>query len=603
MDNFRKPRNTGGSIDGFITRRKPAAPKAGNLRAFDQYYRPARPGYGPSGKPFTEEFKQAKTGSVPGEVRRVDTFGRGMKDGFKEVTATKIGFSDVKQAPGSELTRAFSAPALESPGLRRPGLQAGAAGAGKKRRLFKLKKRKAGQSKKRTKTNMKLRISAIAGVCILLLGGGLALRAYLISRGIFKGGGSSAILNNQNVDPSLLKGEGDGRVNVLILGKGGEEQRDGPELTDTLIVASIDPIAKEAALLSIPRDLWVKSPSGYQSKINEVYVNAKSAALNDYPFQQRTSNEATQKAEKTGIDAIKSTLTTSLGVPIHYYAMIDFTGFRKAIDTVGGIDIDVKEPLIDGTMAWLNGGRATIAGKGWQSFDGHRALMYARSRMGTNGTDFGRAERQREVILALKEKVLSLGTLANPIKLNQLLGDFGHHVTTDFSINEILRLYDLAKEIPGDKVASAGLDDLVKGDSTTVSGRALSIQVPKAGWNDFSEIQNYTRNIMRDAFLKQEDAKIAVLNGTETAGLATRKSTELKSFGYNIVSVGDAPTKTYTSTVLVDLRGGKNKYTLNYLEKRLGVKAVGSLPDSSINTSDADFVIILGSNETSSSQD
>jgi len=119
---------------------------------------------------------------------------------------------------------------------------------------------------------------------------------------------------------------------------------------------------------------------------------------------------------------------------------------------------------------------------------------------------------------------------------------------------------------------------------------------------NYSEIQSYVRNIMRDAFLKKENARVVILNGTDVTGLATRRSAELKSFGYNVVSVGDAPTKTYTNTVLVNLRGNNNKYTLNYLEKRLNVKATSSLPDASIDASMADFVIIIGSNETSSSQ-
>src|SRR5690606_31257298 len=108
-------------------------------------------------------------------------------------------------------------------------------------------------------------------------------------------GGNSALLHSQDVDPSQLKGEGDGRINILVLGKGGPEQRSGPDLTDTIIIASIDPISNEAALLSIPRDFWVKSPSGGQSKINQVYHDAKHAKLDDYAYKDRESDDAKQK--------------------------------------------------------------------------------------------------------------------------------------------------------------------------------------------------------------------------------------------------------------------------------------------------------------------
>lgn len=449
------------------------------------------------------------------------------------------------------------------------------------------------------KRRLALKLSAGFAAFLLLVGMGIGLRAFLAGRNIFKGGGNSAILNNQDVDPTQLKGEGDGRVNVLLLGKGGSEQSSGPDLTDTIIVASVDPLAKEAALLSIPRDFWVKSPSGSQSKINEIYANAKYAALDKFPFKERQSDQAKAAGEKAGIDALKKTVSDSMGVPIHYYAMIDFAGFKKAIDTVGGISINVTEEMAVKETMWINGKNYILnVPAGQQTFDGMRALAFSRSRKTSSRGDFARSERQRAVLLGLKDKVLSTGTLANPLKINQLISDFGDQVSTDFSVNEILRLYDLAKEIPGDKVVSVGLDEQVVGDQ--ING--LSVQVPKAGLFNYSEIQDYVRNIMRDAFLKKEDAKVMILNGTDVAGLATKTSKELKSFGYNILSVGDAPTKNYTTTVLVDLRGGKNKYTQNYLEKRLNVKAVGSLPDQTINASTADFVIIIGTDETSRSQ-
>jgi hypothetical protein len=121
--------------------------------------------------------------------------------------------------------------------------------------------------------------------------------------------------------------------------------------------------------------------------------------------------------------------------------------------------------------------------------------------------------------------------------------------------------------------------------------------VPRAGVDDFSEIKSYIRNALKDGFIRNENATIAVYNGTNIGGLAGNKATELRSYGYNVNVVADAPTKNYTKTVLVDLRNGQKKYTRSYLEKRLGVTAVNSMPDASINPGSADFVIILGSTE------
>ncbi|MDQ3123827.1 MAG: LCP family protein [bacterium] len=573
MDNSRTPKKRfNSSIDGFVSGR-PNQPQPGpNLRAFNQYYKARKP----SGTPATR--------------RSIDSFGS--IDGFRPI----------------------STPAISQPGERRQQLEVTDAFGQRQERHERIKKRanelnqikskkkawwqylwfkKPASSFKHPRMRIAMRTSAIFGSILLLIGAGLLLKTFLLSRNIFKGGGNSAILNNQNVDPSLLKGEGDGRVNIMVLGRGGEEQSDGPDLTDTIIIASIDPIAKEAALLSVARDFWVKSPSGYESKVNEVYANAKMAVLNNYSYKDRGNEEAKNAAEKAGLDALKRTLSDALGVPIHYHTMMDFAGFKKAINTVGGIDINVSKEMAVSDFMWINGRNYKLnVQPGNQHFDGERALAFSRSRKTSARGDFSRAERQRAVILGLKEKVLSTGTLANPIKLNQLLSDFGNQVSTDFTVNEMMRVYELAKEIPGDKVVSVGLDEHVVG--STVNG--LSVQVPKAGVFNYSEIQNYVRNIMRDAFLKSEDAKIMILNGTSTPGRATQKSTELKSFGYNVISVGDAPTKTYTNTLLIDMRKGDKKYTRSYLEKRLNVKSIESLPDTTIDATAADFVIILGTN-------
>lgn len=426
-----------------------------------------------------------------------------------------------------------------------------------------------------------------------LVGGGYMFgKGYLKARQIFKGGAEGAAALQENVDPSSLRGEGDGRVNIMVLGKGGPGH-EGADLTDTLLIASIDPLSKEASLLSIPRDLYVKVPGLGSMKINSVYANAKQRALST----GKRSNDQTQKAEAAGLDAIQKALEQSMGIPIHYYGMLDFEAFRKAIDTVGGITIDVKEPLYDQNVAWENNNSPLIAAKGVQTMNGKKALLYARSRYGSARGDFDRAQRQREVILALKDKVLSLGTFGNPVKITQLTEAFGSHVQTNLNVNEVMRLYNLGKDIQSSKVASIGLADPPNNFVTTDFIDGASVVVPRAGVNNYKEIQNFVRNALKDGFIRNENANIIILNGTATAGLATKRSEELKSFGYNVTKVADAPTKNYSHTTLVDLRGGSKKYTRKYLENRLGVTAVNNLPDANIVPESADFVIILGRNE------
>ena len=135
---------------------------------------------------------------------------------------------------------------------------------------------------------------------------------------------------------------------------------------------------------------------------------------------------------------------------------------------------------------------------------------------------------------------------------------------------------------------------------TTSSIGGLSVVVPKAGLNNYKDIQSFIRNTLKDSFIKNENASVMVLNGTRVPGLATAKADELKSYGYNVTDVANAPTKDYARTIVVDMRGGSKKYTKRYLEQRFKTIATSNLPDSNINSGNADFVIILGADQGAS---
>jgi len=460
-----------------------------------------------------------------------------------------------------------------------------------KKSRFKLFKR--GKKPKRSFSKRLARATGAVFLIILLSMGSILGYATLKGRQIFRGNGEGAAALQKNITPASLNGEGDGRVNILMLGKGGPGH-EAPDLTDTILLASIDPIQNEAAMLSVPRDMYVEDSNGNEMKINAIYSTAKQKKLS----QVGDSSADLQSAEDVGLKAIKQTVSEVLGVPVHYYVMVDFTAFKESIDTVGGITVDVKEPLYDASMAWLNGGSSLLADEGLQTFNGNRALMYARSRYGSSRGDFDRTERQREVILALQQKVLAVGTFSNPIKVVELLNTLGNNVRTDLNgTGELKRLYEIAQNIPGDKFVSVGLADPPNVLVATDNIGGLSVVVPTEGLFQYDNIQSYVRNTLRDAFLKKENARVAILNGTGTTGLATGREKELKSYGYNIVLIDNAPTDDYQQTQLIDLSSDKNPYTSSYLEKRLGVKK-SSQPIAGLPTNETvDFVIILGSNE------
>ncbi len=450
------------------------------------------------------------------------------------------------------------------------------------------------KSKGRVKAYSKVAMKTFVGLIVtgVLVGGYITGKAYLKARQIFKGGTAGAAALQENVDPTKLNGEGDGRVNILLLGKGGGEHT-APDLTDTVLIASIDAVQKEAALLSIPRDFWVESNDD-SMKINAVYANSKSRILNG----KKIANQEAE-AEKAGLAAVEQVVEDTMGIPIHYHAMVDFEGFKKAIDTVGGVDANVTSATSVYEVLSIDGKRYVLDVKpGQQHFDGFKALAYSRSRMASARGDFDRAARQRLILIAMKDKVFNVGTFGNPIKINQLINDFGNNMQSNLSSGEVTRLYELGKDINGSKITSVGLADPPNNFVTTANVAGQSVVVPRAGVGDFSEIKNYVRNSLKDGFLRNENATIAVYNGTNIGGLAGSKATDLRSYGYNVDVVADAPTKNYQTTILVDLRNGSKKYTKNYLEKRLGVQAVTSMPDGTINPGNADFVIILGANDS-----
>lgn len=299
-----------------------------------------------------------------------------------------------------------------------------------------------------------------------------------------------------NVNASDLK-ETDGRTNLLLLG---EDKRSvgniDTELTDSLLLISIGRVDHDVVLISLPRDLWVEDPRGAKSKINEVY----------------TDNKRDQSDEISGADAITKVVSDVMGIPVHYYAVVNFSLFKDAIDTLGGIDINVDRDFIDYQYpvegkedAPLNERYQTIEFKaGPQTMDGKTALKYVRSRKGNNGegTDFARSERQQKVIEAIKNKALSTKTLINPIKLKQLYDLYSKEVDTNVTLSDVQSFYLLSQQVDFDKIISVVLDDRSAADEggllyapvdNELYGGAY-VLIPKAG--DFSQIHAYVQRYL-----------------------------------------------------------------------------------------------------------
>jgi len=443
---------------------------------------------------------------------------------------------------------------------------------------------------------MKRRIKrTVLAFTILILAGGVyfGYKLYHTQKKVLAGGGKSATVCSDDVDTSLLSKEGDSRINILLLGIGGPGH-DGPNLTDTILLASVDPINDKAVLLSIPRDLWVKIPGYGTQKINAAYADAVD-----------NSKSKTQAGQQTdGINELDKTLQPVLdGVKINYHVVLDFSAFKQMVDALGGVTVNVPETLYDPTIAWENHGNPYIARAGVQTFSGQQALLYARSR--ETSSDFARGERQRLLISAIKQKALSAGTFSNPFKISNLLDSLGQNVYTDFSASDIKCLYKQISTVPSSGIQS--LDFVTPPNQLLTTGNinGLSVVKPLAGIGDYDDIHTYLHQSLKDGLLTKENASVAIYNATGTAGLASDEADTLKEYGYNVTKIDSAPNATDPqTTVLVDLSKGVDKYTKHYLEGRLGVTAVSKVPSDFGITPPlgAKFVIILGEDASAASQ-
>lgn len=256
------------------------------------------------------------------------------------------------------------------------------------------------------------------------------------------------------------------RVNILLLGIDQREIETGPWRTDTMILISIDPAEETAAMLSIPRDLWVAIPGYGESRINEAHFWGDA-----------------RKYPGGGPALAKKTVWHALGIPVHYYVRINFTGFEKLIDAIGGVTIDVKKPIHD--EAYPDNAYGTMVidiPAGVQHMNGKVALQYARSRH--SSSDFDRMARQQAVLMAIRDKALSLDIPFSRIpEILRLLGD---SVQTDMTMDEILTLAKVAKRIHSANTRSGIIDDTMT--TTVVTPQGWMVQV--ADWEKVRKLVN-----------------------------------------------------------------------------------------------------------------
>lgn len=387
-------------------------------------------------------------------------------------------------------------------------------------------------------------------------------------------------INNGKVSSSQLKSEGDSRINILLLGRGGVNHPGG-NLTDSMELLSIDPQNKTAGIVSIPRDLMVPIPGYSNNKINTAYSLGE------------------QRKKGSGPEMTKQVVSEIFDLPIHYYVDIDFQGFIKIIDSMGGVTVNVEKAFYDPEYPdeRMIGYAPFSVKAGVQKMDGKTALKFARSRHGSNGegSDYARSKRQQQIMKAALDKAKSSDTLLNPKKVLAIINAVGDHFRTDISLKDAEKLLSLAKDMKMDQTQTKILDTsngglLKVGDPSLGLGY---ISIPRLGVNNFTEIQAEIHKFLPDPAITSEGAIIAVDNRSGNTSYGTDIQTLLTDYGYKVLDVRTGTMQAKSG--IDDYSMGNKDYALALLAKRFKLTPQKKTKPTG---EQADIVIIVGKDYT-----
>jgi LCP family protein required for cell wall assembly len=351
------------------------------------------------------------------------------------------------------------------------------------------------------------------------------------------------------------------RINVLLMGIDRRGGRGWGYRSDTMIIVTVDPVNYTAGMMSIPRDLQLPIPGNGEDRVNTANVFG-------YKYNYPGGGPA----------LLKRTIESNFGISIDYYVMADFKAFTQIVDTLGGVDVNVPRTLHDTQYpdpqpGDPHGFKTVHFDAGWQQMDGTRALEYARSRMSTS--DFDRAKRQQQILLAIREKALNLNLIP---KLPALTASTLDMIKTDMTLDEMIELARLAPQIDMGNIKSVVIQKpLVYGYRTEKGG---AVQLPK--WDLINPVVDDLFKMPVVVLptptptqptpptptptlapvqieglqqLAEEGARIAVQNGTSEPNFAARVAAKLMEQGFQVVEFGDADRTDYPSTVIVDYTG------------------------------------------------
>lgn len=378
-----------------------------------------------------------------------------------------------------------------------------------------------------------------------------------------------------------LKADDKGRTNILIFGTSGYDMEgdtgggvhDGAQLTDSIMVVSIDQESGDTAMVSLPRDLYVGNTCTSTGKVNEVYFCANLYGQD----------------EAGGAEALQTVMKEIFGIDIQYRVHVDWAALVNIVDALGGITVTLDEDIED---TWT--GTFVKAGEP-VTLNGEKALGLARARHGTEMGDFTRGNSQQKILGAIQRKLVENGIdLGTALGLVDVVGD---NVRMDFNIEELKTLFYLAKDVSIDEMRQIPLIDYKNNIYylSTAMMNGISYVVPAAGMKNYTDIQKYVQQEITSDPVTREKAVVAVLNGSGRVGAAAAEKDALEKNGFINVKVGDAPNGEYTEKYMIYDVTGTKKATLERLSEKYDTVArtVAEIPEG-IDTTGVDIVVILG---------
>jgi len=352
--------------------------------------------------------------------------------------------------------------------------------------------------------------------------------------------------------------DGKSRITLLIMGLDYNDWRAGEiPRTDTMILLSVDPITKTASMLSIPRDMWVTIP-GFQDpgRINEAYLNGEA-----------------YKLPGGGPELARRTVERFIGVPIQYYAVIDFYAFIKFIDEIGGVQVRPDQPV---TIEKLGGAQRQVleAGKSY-TLDGELALAYIRERH-TEGGDVDRSRRQQEVIISIRKRILKQKNIPELIgKAPVLYQELSSGIITNLNLKEAIQLGVLALQLDINNIKRGIIDYEMAIPTESPDGEKILKPIPDkirvlrdqlfatTGSKGPIAAPSDGSTLVRD-----ETAKVIIWDGSGAPGLADKTANFLREQGIDVVQVADAGS--YFPGTKIEIFNGK-PYTVDYLSKTMNL--------------------------------